>query len=36
MVQKQIRYNVRQINPYTYYTNVEDINPENVYDDINI
>ena len=29
-------YNIHQNNPYTYDTNVEDINPENMYDDVNI
>ena len=29
------RYNIRWINPYKYDTNVEDINPENMYDEIN-
>ena len=32
----QIRYNTRWINPYTSDTNVEDITPENMYDDVNI
>ena len=32
----KIRYNIHQIKPYTSDTNVEDINPENMYDEINI
>ena len=32
----KIRYNILRINPYTSDTNVEDINPENIYDDVNI
>ena len=32
----QIRHYIRQIKPYTYDTNVEDITPENMYDDVNI
>ena len=32
----KIRYNIRQINPYKSDTNVEDINPENMYDEVNI
>ena len=32
----QIRNNIRQIKPYTYDTNVEDINPKNMCDDVNI
>ena len=32
----QIRHNIRCINPYTYDTNVEDITPENMCDDVNI
>ena len=31
-----IRHNIRQINPYKSDTNVEDINPENMYDEVNI
>ena len=27
---------IRCINPYTYYSNVEDINTENMYDNVNI
>ena len=30
------RYNIRQIKPYTYDKNVEDITPENMHDDVNI
>ena len=30
------RYNIRRIKPYKSDTNVEDINPENVYVDVNI
>ena len=33
---KIIRYNIRRINPYTYDINSEDINPEYMYDDVNI
>ena len=33
---KKIRYNIRRINPYKSDTNVEDIKPENMYDDVNI
>ena len=32
----QIRHNIRRINPYKSGTNIEDINPENMCDDINI
>ena len=32
----KIGHNIRQINPYTYDKNVEDINPENMCDDFNI
>ena len=32
----QIKYNIRHIKPYKYDTNVEDINPENMSDDVNI
>ena len=32
----KIRYNIRRIKPYKYDTNVEDINPENMYDEVNI
>ena len=32
----KIRYNICRINPYKYDTNVEDINPKNIYDGVNI
>ena len=32
----QIRHNIRRIKPYTSDTNVEDINPKNMCDDVNI
>ena len=32
----QIRHNIRQIKPYISYTNVEDINPKNMCDNVNI
>ena len=32
----KIRYNIRWIKPYKSDTNVADINPENMYDDVNI
>ena len=32
----KIRYNIRHINLYKSDTNVEDINPENMCDDVNI
>ena len=32
----QIRHNIRRINPYKSGTKVEDINPENICDDVNI
>ena len=32
----QIRYNIRQIDPYKSDKNVEDINPENICDGLNI
>ena len=32
----QIRHNIRRINPYKSGTKVEDINPENISDDVNI
>ena len=32
----QIRYNIRWIKPYTSDKNIEDITPENMYDDVNI
>ena len=32
----EFRYNVRQISPYTSDTNVEDINPKNICDNVNI
>ena len=31
-----IRYNIRQIKPYTSDTSVEDITSENMYDNVNI
>ena len=30
------RYNIRWIKPYKYDTNIEDINPENMHDGVNI
>ena len=32
----KIRYNIRHINPYKYDTKVEEIKPENIYDDVKI
>ena len=32
----QIRHNISRIRPYTSDTSVEDINPKNMYDDVNI
>ena len=32
----KIRYNIRRIKPNTYDTNVEDITPGNIYNDVNI
>ena len=32
----KIRHNIHQIKPYTSDKNVKDINPENVYDYVNI
>ena len=32
----QITYNICRINPYKYDTNVEDYNPKNMSDDVNI
>ena len=32
----KIMYNIRQIKPYNFDTNVEDINPKNMYDEVNI
>ena len=32
----QIRHDIRRINPYKSDTNTEGINPENMYDDVNI
>ena len=32
----QIRHNIRWINPYIFDTNVEDINPQNMCDNVNI
>ena len=32
----QITYNIHRIKPYKYDTNVEDINPKNMCDDVNI
>ena len=32
----KIMCNIRHIKPYTYDTNVEDIIPENMYDNVNI
>ena len=32
----EIRYNIRRIKPYKYDTNVEYINPENMYDNVNV
>ena len=32
----QIRHNIRWIKLYTYDKIMEDINPENIYDDVNI
>ena len=32
----KIRHNIRHIKPYKYDTNVEDIKPKNIYDDVNI
>ena len=34
--QTQISHNIRRINAYKSDTNVEDINPENMYNDVNI
>ena len=34
--QIQNRHNICRIKPYKYDTNVEDINPENMYDDVNL
>ena len=33
---KKGRHNIRRIKTYTSDTNVEDITPENMYDDVNI
>ena len=33
---KKFGYNIRRIKPYTSDTNVEDMTPENMYDDVNI
>ena len=35
-VPTKIRYNMYWIQPYTFDTNIEDVNPENMYDDVNI
>ena len=35
-VATKVRYNIPLIKPYTSDTNDEDINPENMYDDVNI
>ena len=32
----KIMHNIRHSKPYTYDKNVEDINTENIYDDVNI
>ena len=32
----QIMHNISQIRPYKYDTNVIDVNPENMYEDVNI
>ena len=32
----KIRHNIRRIKPYKPDTRVEDINPKNMYDDVNI
>ena len=35
-VLKKISYNIYRIKPYKSDTNIEDINPENKWDDVNI
>ena len=35
-VATEITYNIRRIKPYKSDTNVDDINPENMYDNFNV